>query len=212
MDTNPIVVAVDPTTDTVYVDGTHSVVAINGSTDKVVRTIHGNFFGGGIAVDPTTDTVYVTSYHPTTHYVTNYGGSSPVKTVPSALFTINGSTDKMARTILPSSDGTGIAVDPTTDTVYVDGTHSVVAINGSTDRVTRTIVPSDGAGIAVDPNTDTAYLTSADGLSIVLPPGSRGNSNGSSDRLWFAAGVVVIAVSGGAFMIGMKRRGTVRSA
>jgi len=164
------------------------------ATSSVTRTIAVDSTPMSLAIDPTTDTMYTAN------------------TLKKTISDISLTTGRVTSSIPLDTNPIVVAVDPTTDTVYVDGTHSVVAINGSTDRVTRTIVPSDGAGIAVDPNTDTAYLTSADGLSIVLPPGSRGNSNGSSDRLWFAAGVVVIAVSGGAFMIGMKRRGTVRSA
>jgi len=133
---DPLALAVDPTTDTVYVDGGNSVLAINGATDKVIHTIHAHLFGGGIAVDPTTDTVYVEAHN--------------------AVSAINGGTDKVIHTIaVPASvsDGGGaIAVDPSTDTVYLDGRNSMLAINGATDKVIHTIhAHLFGGGIAVDP-------------------------------------------------------------
>jgi len=61
---DPLALAVDPTTYTVYVDGGNSVLAINGATDKVVHTITMSGSDGfGIAVDLRTDTIYSTGVH-----------------------------------------------------------------------------------------------------------------------------------------------------
>ncbi len=112
-----------------------------------------------LAVDPVTDTVYVTSV---------------VNTICSgnnAVTVINGSSNA-TNTII--SDGTttllnplAIAIDPTTDLVYVtdddspDG--SITLINGATNAAseiaptTKTSVPS---GVVVNPVTNTIYVMS----------------------------------------------------
>ena len=100
----PVGVAVDPTTDTVYVanyNGNNFSV-INGSTNFVAHIISvGSSGPNGVAVDPATDTVYITNYNSNTVSV------------------INGSTDTLTATVSGVSRPTGVAVDPTTDTIYV---------------------------------------------------------------------------------------------
>ena len=59
----PIGVAVDSTTDLIYVanSGSSTVSVINGATNRVVATVSVGGLPEGVAVDSTTDLIYVTN-------------------------------------------------------------------------------------------------------------------------------------------------------
>ena len=157
--------AVDPTTNTVYLANGKSISVINGATDKVLRTIH--LYAGitAIAVDPTTDTVYVGMSQ-------NSSATYFDKTDAKTLSVINGATDKVTRTVELNRQVLEFAVDPTTDTLYLNNGNSISVINGATDKVTGII---DAAGlVAVDPTTDTLYLANGKSISVV---------NGATDKV-----------------------------
>ena len=157
--------AVDPTTDTVYASNGIAVFVINGATDKVLRTIH--LYAGitAIAVDSTTDTVYVGMSQ-------NSSATYFDKTDAKTLSVINGATDKVTRTVELNRQVLEFAVDPTTDTLYLNNGNSISVINGATDKVTGII---DAAGlVAVDPTTDTLYLANGKSISVV---------NGATDKV-----------------------------
>ncbi len=157
--------AVDPTTDTLYLANGKSISVINGATDKVLRTIH--LYAGitAIAVDSTTDTVYVGMSQ-------NSSATYFDKTDAKTLSVINGATDKVTRTVELNRQVLEFAVDPTTDTLYLNNGNSISVINGATDKVTGII---DAAGlVAVDPTTDTLYLANGKSISVV---------NGATDKV-----------------------------
>ncbi len=157
--------AVDPTTNTVYLANGKSISVINGATDKVLRTIH--LYAGitAIAVDSTTDTVYVGMSQ-------NSSATYFDKTDAKTLSVINGATDKVTRTVELNRQVLEFAVDPTTDTLYLNNGNSISVINGATDKVTGII---DAAGlVAVDPTTDTLYLANGKSISVV---------NGATDKV-----------------------------
>ena len=116
----PTGVAVDPVTDTVYVTNLnpHTVSVIDGSTDAVTATISVGTvtLPWGVAVDPTTDTVYVANWGNTAR-----GSLSIRRPIPSThtVSVIDGSTNAVTSIISVGTYPTGVAVDPTTDTVYV---------------------------------------------------------------------------------------------
>ena len=63
----------------------------------------------------------------------------------------------------------GVAVNPTTNLIYVTnaGGNSVSVISGATNAVTATIgVGSNPHGVAVNPTTNLVYVTNAGGNSV----------------------------------------------
>jgi YVTN family beta-propeller protein len=109
---SPQAIATDPQTHSVYVsDDTNGVVSvINGTTDKVTATIPVGATPTSLAVDSSAGLVYVSD--PDTSYF---------QTVPSAVTVIDATDNAVIRSITVSAKGggaNGIAVDPTTHTVW----------------------------------------------------------------------------------------------
>ncbi len=192
--------AVDPTTNTVYLANGKSISVIAGATDKVLRTIH--LYAGitAIAVDSTTDTVYVGMSQ-------NSSATYFDKTDAKTLSVINGATDKVTGII----DAAGlVAVDPTTDTLYLANGKSISVVNGATDKVTGTVhAESAGIGLAVDPTTDTVYATDGDSVSAISFV--AGSDRSASGVIIGLVGLVVIGGSGAAWLSALRRRRTVGS-
>jgi YVTN family beta-propeller protein len=110
---SPQAIAIDPQTHSVYVsDDTNGVVSvINGTTDKVTATIPAGATPTSLAVDSSAGLVYVSS--PDTSWF---------QTVPSAVTVIDATDNAVVHSITVSATGggaNGIAVDPTTHTVWV---------------------------------------------------------------------------------------------
>ncbi|MHB8595095.1 MAG: MBG domain-containing protein, partial [Acidimicrobiales bacterium] len=168
-------VAVDSTTDTIYVttcgnNGNNNMSVIDGSTNTVTATVPVGYGGRAIAVDTAFDTVYVAN----TGY---YGGSNGSVSV------IDAANDTVTATIPDPASPRAIAVDPNTNTIYVAnymGTLSV--IHGGT--VTDTInVEGYGAlnGVAVDPITDTIYVSHYPDNAVSVISGSTGTVTSTID-------------------------------
>jgi YVTN family beta-propeller protein len=130
-------IAINQNTNKVYVTGhlSDSVYAINGYTNKLIKTIPVGLNPDGIAVNPNTNMIYV--------------ANSAANTIS----VIDGTTESVVRTIQVRGDNPrGIAVNPNTNLIYVanalSGTVSV--INGMTNnvmaRISFNINPSSGAG------------------------------------------------------------------
>ncbi len=195
-----LAIAVNPTTNTVYLANGKSISVMNGATDKVLRTIH--LYAGitAIAVDSTTDTVYVGMSQ-------NSSATYFDKTDAKTLSVINGATDKVTGII----DAAGlVAVDPTTDTLYLANGKSISVVNGATDKVTSTVhAESAGIGLAVDPTTDTVYATDGDSVSAISFV--AGSDRSASGVIIGLVGLVVIGGSGAAWLSALRRRRTVGS-
>jgi YVTN family beta-propeller protein len=144
---SPKAVAVDATTDMIYVANTKAgtVTVIDGSNNTVTATVTVGASPRGVAVDETTDTVYVAD-----------AGSNAVSV-------IDGTNDMVTATIPVGTDPIAVAVDETTDSVYVANftSNSISVIDGSSDSVTATVNTRTGTNpfaLAVDPATDTVYV------------------------------------------------------
>jgi YVTN family beta-propeller protein len=146
---NPDGIAVDATTDTIYVanNGSDSVSVIDGAKAKVTGTITVGATPRGIAVDEKTDTIYVAN-----------SGDQTVSV-------IDGSTGKVTHTLTVGADPDAVAVNDATDTVYVTWHNGIASIDGATDVVTPEAIdmpPVVGTGIndvlAADPGTGDLYL------------------------------------------------------
>lgn len=146
---NPDGVAVDATTDTVYVanNGSNSVSVIDGATDAVTATIPVGDAPRGIGVDEQTDTVYVAN-----------SGDQTVSV-------IDGATGQVTDTLTVGAGPDAVAVDAGTDTIYVSWHDGIATIDGATNVVTPLAIdtaPVMGTGIndslAADPGTGDLYL------------------------------------------------------
>ncbi len=169
-------VAVDPATDTIYVDGTiagsntgSSVVeVISGATDAVLATvpIGDGILPGPIAVNPVTGTVYVTEEN------------------QAAIAVVDGATNTLTTSVSLGYHTwpNGIAVNSRTDTVYItnDNTDALSVVNGATNVLAETVglpgVPGpDGpSAVVVDSSTNTVFVGTNVGLVRV---------DGSSDSM-----------------------------
>jgi YVTN family beta-propeller protein len=186
----PFAIAVNATTNTIYVADTgqlfeigrggHTVSVIDGATcDGAVTSGCGQTpakvtvgpYPFGVAVDAATNKIFVAN---------NNGGDGP-----STLSVISGSTcdasDVAGCTATPSSlpgvgrAPNGIAFDPTTDAVYTanfqDASVSVIGVAHATSATVppRLAVGSLPSAVAVDPANHTVYVTSEnDGTVAVL--------------------------------------------
>ena len=165
----PVALAVDSSTHVLYVANqlTSSISVIDTTTDTMTATIDVGGTKGGLsalAVDPATNTIYAAN------------------TDDGTVSVIDGSTDTVMRTIdvtrnpmgtIVDRDPMGVAVDPTTDTLYVADYRSVSVINGATDTVTDTIeIGADGQAVAVDPSTHTIYVSRYSVGTVVVIDGT----------------------------------------
>jgi DNA-binding beta-propeller fold protein YncE len=159
-------IAVDPSTDTVFVTGTTNlsnltggrVWVIDGKKNKVVATLHMvGASNAGVGVNTATNTVYVADSEL----------PNPTPEQPGGVTVIDGRTHKVKATIsIPglgnyASDGPRVAVDSVTNTVYANGPgYSTDVISGQTSTVTTTVpYPFYPGPIAVDTGSDAVYAT-----------------------------------------------------
>jgi YVTN family beta-propeller protein len=175
---DPLGVAVNQVTDTVYVvnvgDGGDSVVrVINGAACNAIRTsgcrrvpatIHVGKIPLGIAVDSATDTVYVAN-----------AGSNTISVIDGT--TCNGANHsgcgQVPATLAANGLGFGLAVDQATGTLYAaqtgqTGNGRLAVFNAATCSATDTSgcgqkpatvrVGTFPEGVAVDPATGTVYV------------------------------------------------------
>jgi YVTN family beta-propeller protein len=174
-------VAVDPSTDKIYVvssrnkAGTNepisgAVTVIDGKTNKVIGRL-GVPPASGVAVDPRTDMIYVLSpYAPT---VINKAPSTGLISV------INGRTNKITAKV-PVGGAVAVGVDATTNRIFVPGGgYTTFVIDGKTNKVIASvpnvIYPN---GVAVDAKTDTAFVSGGDGAV-----GGMWAINGKSNKI-----------------------------
>jgi DNA-binding beta-propeller fold protein YncE len=113
---SPIAIAVNPNTNTVYVrNADHSISVIDGKTNTVNKTIITKDRGneGQIAVNPNTNRVYYT--------VAQVNATSIIN---GAISVMHGKMYTVVKTLSVGLYPLGVAVDPTTNTVYVVNTKS----------------------------------------------------------------------------------------
>ena len=189
----PEFIALNETTDTVYVADTNSgtVSVIDGAScnaedhsgcGKPPATVAVGQGAFPIAVDEATNSVYVgiLAGGPA-------GGSSKSIVVIDGSrcdsTTVSGCGDPV-RSISAGSGPAGIALDPTTETLYVsseDGTVSVIdagacaTASGCAQKATVTVL-SDPRGDAFDPATHTLYVTDAGSNSVSMIDTSKCNA------------------------------------
>jgi DNA-binding beta-propeller fold protein YncE len=204
---NPDDVAVDSSTDTIYVttitrSGPNLLSVFNGATCDATNSagcgqtpatvLVGQSQGGSagliIALNQLTNTLYIT----------NPDSSNPTA---GAVYVVDGATCDAANTagcgqtpmtVSVGDDPRGVAVDPTTDTVYVvnhaggDYQGTVSVINGATcngsntsgcGQTPSTVAAGYGAiDVALDASTDTIYVTNLQDTSVSVIIGASCNA------------------------------------
>ena len=155
--TDPFDVAVDNTTDEVFVTNTGSdnVSVISGATDLPIGSVGVGSQPTGIAYDSATNYVYVANQ-----------GSNTV-TVFSA------STLQVLTNISVGFGPLGVAFDPATGYIFVANydSYTVSVIWGVDDAILATVpVGIDPTGVAVDNATDNVYVTNqgSSNISVIL--------------------------------------------
>jgi YVTN family beta-propeller protein len=146
VNTFPVGIAVNPSTNKVYVVNEYSntVSVMDTNTDTVKSTISLGNFPYGIDINPLNNRIYITNR-----------GSNTVSV-------LDGSVDTKLHDIAVGKSPVGIAVNPSANWIYVtnldDGTMSV--IDGITNEVVDTLsVGKTPYGIAVNPLTNKIYVT-----------------------------------------------------
>jgi YVTN family beta-propeller protein len=146
VNTFPIGIAVNPSTNKVYVvnEFSNTVSVIDTKTDTVKSTINLGNFPYGIDMNPLNNRIYITNR-----------GSNTVSV-------LDGSVDIKLDDITVGKSPVGIAVNPSANWIYVtnldDGTVSV--IDGITNDVIETVsVGKTPYGIAVNPLSNQIYVT-----------------------------------------------------
>jgi DNA-binding beta-propeller fold protein YncE len=139
---NPVAAAVNQTTNMIYVaDSTATtLLAINGATNTGTTIQAGGPFSG-VAVNATTNTVYA---------LTNAN--------PASVVVINGANNTVTTTIALTAAGGVIAVNSTTNQIYVGDGDNVSVIDGATNAIVTNIsVPQAASSLAVDTATNVVW-------------------------------------------------------
>ncbi len=144
---SPGPIAINETTNKIYVAGSNGIAVIDGATNSVVSTIPdpSTAVPTAIAVNPTTDTIYVA----------NAGSDN--------LTVIDGATNTVTATIPVGVSPSGVAVDSQTNFIYVANAGdsqtgnpgNVTVINGATNATTTLSDPKAINPVAVAANTAT---------------------------------------------------------
>jgi YVTN family beta-propeller protein len=171
VDSYPVGVAVNPTTNKIYVanEFSNTVSIVDGSTDKIEATVQVGSFPYSIDVNPLNNRVYVT----------NRGSDS--------VSVIDGSTNLKITDVSVGKSPVGIAVNPSLSLAYVTNIESgtVSVIDGITNTISSTIkVGNIPYGIAVNPTTNRTYITNiGDGtISVIDNSAIISNNNSSNDN------------------------------
>ena len=188
---NPYGVAVNPSTNTVYVanDVDSSVSVINGSTNTVTATVSVGNSPIAVAVNPSTNTVYVANAN------------------SNSVSVINASTNTVTAAVSVGSYPNSVAVNPSTNTVYVAnaGDNSVSVINGTTNTVSSTVsVGGNPYGVAVNPSTNTVYVANYFDKSVSV---INGMTNTVSSTVSVGSYPIAVAVNPSTNTVYVTNRG-----
>jgi hypothetical protein len=147
----PLAIADNSVTNTVYVNTGAQIVVINGANDSITTTISlpGGSAQGAIAVDSSTNMIYAAADEGTSGNVVVIDGSD--NTIDTTVSSGGGGPDS-------------IAVDESTNVVWVannDGS-TVAAISGTSPySIMASVSVTDALYLAVNPVTDTVYVVSS---------------------------------------------------
>lgn len=155
----PWIAAVNPVTNRIYVanNGSNSVSVIPGATNLVIATVPLPSGGAprGVAVNPMTNRIYV-AVPPAPPFQT---GASIFAS--GLIAVIDGETNTLLEAIPSSSVPLDVAVNPSTNRVYVtmSGDQEVEVIDGETNTILGGVSNGETTqSVAVNPTTSRVYI------------------------------------------------------
>ncbi len=179
---NPVAVALNPTTNKIYVancvfssegmwpNGT--VTVIDGVTNATTD-VQAGVCPSAVAVNPVTNKIYV--------------ANSGRDIQPASITVIDGATNTTT-TIADQHvavGGTAVAVNPVTNKIYVPSVEGVIVIDGATNAIITTILANVGiVDMAVDPGRNKVYVSYSHGFfnnSIEIIDGATNTSTMLTD-------------------------------
>jgi DNA-binding beta-propeller fold protein YncE len=176
---SPIAVALNQTTNTVYVaDNTlKTLLVMNGATNATT-TIQAGATLAGVAVNATTNTVYA---------ITTAN--------PASVVVIDGATNAVTTTITLTAAANLIAVNSTTNNIYVADGDDLTVVDGASNTITTNVsVPQAISSLAVDSTRNVIWvLYGASGSNSTLA-----QINGATNT---AAATVQVGVSDTSFAL-----------
>jgi len=199
----PISVAVNPNTNRIYIANANSVSVIDGASNSVVATLTVGVRLGPIAANPSTNRIYVASLGDSNVSVIDGVSNSVVATIPmgmgsepwgvdadpstnriyvtvlsaggESVSVIDGASNLVVATIPISSSALGVAVNPSTNRIYIvnDDSNYVSVIDRASNTVVVTVpVGSVPRGVAVNPSTNGIYVTNYNSANVSVIDGS----------------------------------------
>ncbi len=153
----PGAMAIDTTTDALYLINSSSVVILDGRSNKITGSVRVNAPLYDVAFDSSSGLLYATS--------------------ATALYRINPDQLKVLASVPVGSYAEGIDIDPKTDTIYVAnfGSSSVTVVDGGAFNVTRTIaLPQDAtpSSLAFDSMTGRLFVTTGRNYLLAIDGGT----------------------------------------
>jgi hypothetical protein len=180
-------------------DGQGAATGVNVLTGSVVESVPLSFEPGAVAVDPYTHTVYA------------YGCTTITDCNPLHLAIVNGTSGSLVATVSLNSSTNGtmassyglMALDPSTDIVYVSEGSQLVALNGTNGNVIFKVYPDTcgPSSIAVIPSLDQVVMITSNSPNYLLVyDGATGTlvnmySFASNDQVRFAGFGVSVGVA-----------------
>jgi DNA-binding beta-propeller fold protein YncE len=159
----PKAIAINPKTHRLYVteqtgtDSDLAIAVINGLSGRLITTVpigpYGEYYDNpfGIAVNAGTNMVFASN--PLDGYV----------------YTLDGTTNAIARSVAVGGEPGGIAVNAATNTVFVTGARAVTVLDGGSGRVEHRVAAEGRTrGIAVDSARNQIYATADGGGFLVI--------------------------------------------
>jgi YVTN family beta-propeller protein len=197
-------ISVNSETNMIYIDhGIRTISVMNGTTNTVVNNIEIPEYPGSLASNPQTSMLYVLNLLNDTVSVINESESEVVakismihrpmrlavnpetnvvyvsNTGDNRVYFINGTSNTVAKTIIGNyTDRTGehpIAVDTTTNLVYIGHTNSISVIDGYSNKaLSRIFVSKQPYELAVNPETNLVYVSDWNNGRIHVINGNKG--------------------------------------
>ncbi len=168
----PKAIAVNPRTNRIYVTGQsgtdsgQALAVIDGVSNTLLATIPIGPFARyydnplGLAVNAQTNAVFATN---------------PLE---GTLYIVDGARNAIASATAIGNEPTAVAVDETTNRVFVtearSGAHAVAVVDAATGAIEKAIsLDADAQGIAADGTRGVVYVATGDGMLVVVDPRSR---------------------------------------
>ena len=189
-----------------------SVSVLNGTTNRVLKTIPVGSHPLGVTYNSANGGIYVANSNSHDVSVINSQTNSPVGTITvdktpasiaydpinqgiyvtntdsNTLSVINGTTNSVLNTIEVGSSPLGVAVNPNTNIVYVTNgiSNTVSVINGTTNRIESSfMVDRSPVGVAVNPKSNIAYVTNIDNNTVSTITAKMSSPKSDTARITF---------------------------